>query len=83
MVTTTFIVAFPGARTSVLGRWIEVTLEGALDERRLACKLGPRRFNRVQWLLLRLPTPFWYWGVILLAFAFADGYAIWEALWLA
>jgi hypothetical protein len=74
VLATALVVGFQGVRTTVLGRWVERELEGTLNERTLAGKLGPSGLNRAQKVLLRIPSPFWFWGLILLAFAIADGY---------
>jgi hypothetical protein len=80
VVATACVVAFQGARTSVLGRWIELQLAGTLDERKLAGELGARRLSSVQRFLLNLPTPFWFWALVLVGFAAADVYVLGRGL---
>jgi hypothetical protein len=76
VLTTGAVVAFQAVRMSVIGRWIELELGRKLDEKELAEELDTRdgrKLNAAQWFLLRrLPTPFWFWGVTLAAFLVAD-----------
>jgi hypothetical protein len=77
VLATGFVVAFQGARVTVFGRWLAMELNRSLEERVLVTQLDEGgdptlTLNRAQKSLLRLPTPFWFWGLTLIGFLVAD-----------